>query len=150
MRRKSAIAFLVGFLAFAAIAGYVVVKRSHEFLPAAYGTFVSLLLLAAGVFGLLTEVFGTEVIELEGFTLSVSDKVFGFDRLRTFEITLMKNVRFGSSTYWQGSTYVMSNGRIQFDYEGKTISIGGNASEDEVFAIMAGIRRQLTFENLPR
>lgn len=88
------------------------------------------------------EMFGTEVIEWDGSVLCVSDRLFGFSRNREFDIGLMRNVRFGSSTYRQGDTYVISQGRIQFDYGGKMISMGGNVGENEAFAIVERIRGQ--------
>ena len=101
-----------------------------------------------GIFVLVNEIFGTEIIELNGSSLQVCDTVFGFRRRRNFDITLIQNLRMGASTYWQGNTYVMSEGRIQFDYEGSMVSIGGNVSEEEAFQIVDGIRRQRTPQNI--
>ena len=109
-----------------------------------------LLLATVGTLGLIQEMCGTETIELDSSNLQVWDRILGIGRARTFDITLMQNVRIGASAYWQGSTYVMSSGRIQFDYEGKMLSIGGNVNEDEAFRIVDAIRAQRTPENIRR
>jgi len=42
----------------------------------------------------------------------------------------------------------MSEGRIQFDYEGSMVSIAGNVSDEEAFQIVDAIRRQRTPQNI--
>lgn len=84
--------------------------------------------------------------------MKVCDNLFGFNRTRTFAITMMENLRVGASRYWQGNTYVMSDGRIQFDYNSRMVSIGGNVAEAEAeaFRVVGSIRSQITPEKIGR
>lgn len=146
-RRKTAVIFAGIFTAFSAAFGGLYVQRSTDEYKVLF-VVIALFMTLSGIFVLLSEIFGTEIIELNGSSLHVCDSVLGFRRRRNFDITLMQNLRMGSSSYWQGNTYVMSEGRIQFDYEGSMVSIGGNVSEEEAFQIVDGIRRQRTPQNI--
>jgi len=148
MRRRSAIVFAVAFAAFGAFAWYLSLERAMDTKQALYGAFISLFLVVAGVLSLVSEVFGNEIIELNGYVLKVYELRFGFRTSRSFDITMIKNLRVGASSYWQGNTYVMANGRIQFDYDSRMRSIGGNVSDDEAFAIVNRIRAQITPEKI--
>lgn len=121
MRRPVAIFFYLLFIAFSCTVGFIFVSRSEGW-RTGYGLLVTLSLACFGIYGSLQELFGVEVIEWDGQLLRVQDKVSGFNRKREFDIDLMKNLRFGSSTYWQGNTYVMSSGRIQFEYRSKMVT----------------------------
>ena len=103
---------------------------------ALFGTVIGLLFLG-------DEIVGSQVIELDGSALKVCDTVLGIKRNRTFDITMMKYLRVGASAYWRGGTYVMSEGRIQFEYRNAMVSIGGNADEDEAFRIVEHIRSRI-------
>ncbi len=148
-RRISATAFFAFFISFSGVVGYFLMRRSDG-APALFALVVALTLVISGGCGLFAEWFGKEFIELDNARLYVSDRIFGLGARRAFDISLMKDLRFGASEYWQGGTYVMSPGRIQFEYEGKMISIGGNVDEDEAFAIVQAIRNQLTTEKISR
>jgi hypothetical protein len=100
------------------------------------------------VFGVAVELFGRETIELDGFLLTVSETTFGFKPKRRFDITLMRNLTVGSANFWQGDTYVMSDGRIHFEYNSRMVSIGGMIDENEAFDIVHRIRKQLTAEKV--
>ena len=124
--------------------------RRSEGGSALFALAVTLIMVISGCRGLLVEWFAKEILELDNAHLYITDRVSGLGARRVFDITLMKNLRVGGSTYWRGGTYVMSDGRLQFDYEGKMISIGGNVDEDEAFAIVQAIRNQLTTEKISR
>lgn len=147
MRRKKAIGLLAIAIPFSAIGGYAVL-RGAEGVSAALDVFIILVLIGAEGLVLGKEIFGTEVIEWDGSVLRVSNRLFGCSRNREFDIGLMRNVRYGSSEYREGNTYVISDGRIQFDYRGKMISIGGNVNEDQAFAIVERIRNQQAQEQI--
>lgn len=149
MRRVSAIIFVVLFIAFSIVWEYFYSEGAGRS-KALIGLAVTLFLVMGGLWILFNELFDIGLIELDGFELRVSDTVFGYKRIQHFDITLMQNLRVGASSYWQGSTYVMSEGRIQFEYNSKMTSIGGNVDEDEAFRIVDGIRRQLTPEKIGR
>ena len=149
MRRVSAIIFGILFIAFSIVWEYFYSEGAGRS-KALIGLAVTLFLMMGGLWVLFKEFFDIGLIELDGFDLRVSDTVFGYKRIQHFDITLMQNVRVGASNYWQGSTYVMSEGRIQFEYNSKMTSIGGNVNEDEAFRIVEGIRRQLTPEKIGR
>jgi len=102
------------------------------------------------IFGAAVELFGREVIELDGFMLTVAEIAFGLTPKRRFDITLMRNLTVGSANFWQGDTYMMSNGRIHFEYKSRTVSIGGTIAENEAFDIVQRIRKQLTAEKVGR
>jgi hypothetical protein len=140
MRRVSAITFAILFLAFSIVWEYFYSEGAGKS-KALIGLAVTLFSAMGGMWVLFNELFGIGLIELDGFDLKVSDTVFGYKRIQHFDITLMQNVRVGASSYWQGNTYVMSEGRIQFEYNSKMISIGGNVDEGEAFRIVDGIRR---------
>jgi len=114
------------------------------------GTAMALVGTLIGVWSTLNELFGTEIIELSNATFNVYDRVFAFKRRRTFDVTLMENLLVGASSYWQGSAFLMSESRIQFDYRNRMVSIGGNVNEDEGFRIVERIRKQMTPEEIQR
>ena len=146
-RRKTAVIFAGIFAAFSGGFGVLYAQRSADEYKLLF-VLIPLFMTLFGIFVLVNEIFGTETIELNGSSLQVWDSVFGFRRRRNFDITLIQNLRMGSSTYWQGNTYVMSEGRIQFDYEGSMVSIGGNVSDEEAFKIVDSIRSQRTPQNI--
>ena len=80
--------------------------------------------------------------------LTVSEITFGFKINRNFDVILMKNLIMGAADFWQGNTYVMSNGRIHFEYNGRMVSIGGTVDEDEALEIVDRIRKQVTPEKV--
>ena len=114
------------------------------------GLAVTLFLAVGGMWALFNELFDVGLIELNGADLRVSNSVFGYKRIQHFDITLMQNLRVGASGYREGGTYVMSEGKIHFDYNSKMISIGGNVDEEEAFRIVDGIRKNLTPERIRR
>jgi hypothetical protein len=57
---------------------------------------------------------------------------------------MMKCLTVGAASYWRRGTYVMSSGRIQFEYKGRVVSIGGTIDEDEAFEIVHRIQRRIT------
>ncbi len=102
------------------------------------------------IYGAAMELFGRELIELDGFMLTVAEITFGFTPKRRFDITLMRNLTVGSANFWQGDTYVMSDGRIHFEYKSRMVSVGGMIDENEAFDIVNRIRRQLAAEKIER
>jgi len=147
MGRVSAIIFAILFIAFSIVCEYFYTEGARRG-KVLIGLAATLFLAMGGMWVLFNEFFDIGLIELDGFDLRVSDTVFGYKRIQHFDITLMQNVRVGASSYWQGNTYVMSQGRIQFEYNSKMFSIGGNVDEGEAFRIVDGIRKQLTPEKI--
>lgn len=103
------------------------------------GVAFSTLLALFGLILLFNELWGTELIELDGYLLKVSEIQWGIKTSRRFDITMISHMRVGAANYWAGTTYVMSEGRIQFEYEKKMISIGGTVGENEAFDIVERI-----------
>jgi len=107
------------------------------------------MIIGVSLFTLADELFGKGSIVLDGFMLTVTETTLGFKITRRFDITLMKNITIGASSYWQGSTYVMSEGCIHFEHEGRMVSIGGTIDQDEAFDVIGRIRkRQITPEKI--
>ncbi len=149
-RRPATIVFYAAFIALAAFCGYRTFQRLASDSKLLLATFIAEALVLFGVLGLLGELYGSEVIELDEFLVNVSDRLFGFKRNRSFDVTLMQNLRVGSSSYWQGSTYVMSSGKIQFEYRSRTVIIGGEIGDEEACQIVDRIRNQVSVERIPR
>jgi len=148
-RRKAAMVFVTGAIVFVVSVGRSVVNRatdsSQMFFPAAACTMI----IGVSLFTLADELFGKGSIVLDGFMLTVTETTLGFKITRRFDITLMKNITIGASSYWQGSTYVMSEGCIHFEHEGRMVSIGGTIDQDEAFDVIGRIRkRQITPEKI--
>jgi hypothetical protein len=148
-RRASAIVFSLVFIGLFALIGHIVVERLPSAPRIIFGVLVTVFGVICGVLLLASELWGTETIELDGSHLSVIDKIFVFTRTRIFDITLMKFLRLGASSYWQGSTHVMSEGRIQFEYQNAVVSMGGNITEEEAFGIVNRIHHQISAGQIP-
>lgn len=147
-RRKLAVIFALDVAVLVGTIGIYLPNRQNYSTQVLFTITICLLIVAVSVFTLIGELFGKESIELDGFTLIVTEVIFGIKVTRRFEITLMKNITMGAASYWQGSTYVMSNGRIHFEYNDRTVSIGGTVDEDEAFDMIHRIRKQITPEKI--
>jgi hypothetical protein len=101
---------------------------------------------------LLYELFGTESIRLEEGQLAVNRSLFGFNKMRFYDIALMRNLQVISRTYWYESSdagrrtrgYVIRKGRISFAYRDKTCEVGANLTDDEAFNVVHQIRSQIS------
>jgi hypothetical protein len=133
--RTSAIVFSLGFALFAALWGYFFVRQGSNTNTRIGASFSTALALFA-LLQLYSELWGRELIELDGCLLKVSEIWWGFKTSRRFDITMISHMRVGAANYWVGTTYVLSEGRIQFEYEGKMVSIGGTVGENEAFDIV--------------
>jgi len=147
-RRKLAVIFALGGALFTGMIGMRLLNRAIDSIQLFVMITGCFLGSAVSVFVLIGELFDKESIELDGFMLIVTEIVFGIKMTRRFDITLMKNITMGAANYWQGTTYVMSNGRIHFDYNNRMVSIGGTVDEDEAFDIMHRIRKQMMPEKI--
>jgi hypothetical protein len=146
-RRKSAVVFILVVSVFVGAVGTYFIARADELTKLLFPLAICVLFIGIAVLTLIGELFGKEAIELDGFMLIVTEITFGFKFTRRFDVTLMKNLIMGAANYWQGDTYVMSNGRIHFEYNARMVSIGGTIDEGEAFKIIGRIRKQLTVED---
>jgi hypothetical protein len=149
-RRKLALIFYLAAAGAFGTAGMYFLNQATESSQLLVPACVIWFALLGIIFGVAVELFGRETIELDGFMLTVAEIKFGFTPRRRFDITLMRNLTVGSANFWQGDTYVMSDGRIHFEYNSRMVSIGGTIDENEAFDIVHRIRRQLTAENIGR
>jgi hypothetical protein len=147
-RRKLAVIVVLGVAIFTGAVGVSFLNRAAASIQSLFPIGVCVLTIAVSVFTLIGELFGKEGIELDGCMLIVTEIIFGFKITRRFDITLVKNLTVGAANYWQGTTYVMSNGGVHFEYRERMVSIGGTVDEDEAFAIVDGIRKQITPEKI--
>lgn len=150
MRRKRA---LILYLVVAGMVGAVgahSLNQATDSMQRLVPVCVILFVFLGCIFGSVVELFGRQAIELDGFMLTVAEITFGFTPKRRFDITLIQNLSVGSANFWQGNTYVMSDGRIHFEYKSRMVSIGGMIDENEAFDIVHRIRKQLTQEKIGR
>jgi hypothetical protein len=93
------------------------------------------------VYSLLRQLIGCEIIEIHPQTISITPKVLGFEKPKTYDAGYIKNLRVSpyvpQSTWFGGYNrqfWMRNTGTLAFDYGAKTIRFG---DMDEAEAKMA-------------
>ncbi len=146
-RRGSAIISCLAFIVLLALIGHVVIERLPNAPRIVFGVLVTVFGVVCGSLILAWELWGVQTIELNGSELTVRDKMFGFKRVRNYEVARMKHLHVCTPGR-QTNASSGSEGRIHFEYEDALVCIGGNINEEQASQIVDRIRKQMTNDSM--
>ncbi len=102
-------------------------------------------ILCAVIYSLVRELSRTETITLNTRELTVVTDLLGWEKSRVFDLQPLESVALLPEGYWQGTTYIVSDGKIRFKYLGKDVEIGAGLSHSDAEDLFFRINAQRDF-----